>query len=235
MNPSRLPQGRTAVRVLRDIVASALFLAFLAAALLGPAGRIDWPMAWAYLAVYLAFILGGFIVLDPELIRERGSAEHGFKREDVRLAAFSFPWLYPVPLVVTGLDGGRYGWSPDIPLAAQVAALAVFALALAFAFWAMMVNRFFSTFVRIQSERGHHVVTGGPYAYVRHPGYAGTILSTVAFPIALGSLWALIPACVGGFLFALRTLQEDKILQAELDGYREYASRVRWRLFPGVW
>lgn len=222
-------------RTLREASLAGIFVAFLAGALLGSAGRVDWPMAWAYLAVYLAFTVGAFFILDPELIRERGSAESGIERRDAALASFAFFWLYPLPLIVAGLDAGRYGWSPDLPLAAQVAALAVFALALGFAFWAMMVNRFFSTFVRIQSERGHHVVSGGPYAYVRHPGYTGTILSTVVLPIALGSLWALIPAFVGGFLFAVRTQLEDRTLQEELTGYREYAASVRWRLLPGLW
>ncbi|MFQ5824525.1 MAG: methyltransferase family protein [bacterium] len=117
----------------------------------------------------------------------------------------------------------------------QVSALVVFVFGHAIAFWAMVANKFFSTFVRIQTERGHHVVTDGPYAWVRHPGYTGTILSAIALPISLGALWALIPAFIGACLFVVRTLREDRTLTDELNGYREYTSRVRWRLVPGLW
>ena len=99
----------------------------------------------------------------------------------------------------------------------------------------MIVNKFFVKFVRIQAERGHYVVTDGPYAYIRHPGYAGTVLAFIVLPIALSSLWALIPALVGGSLLVIRTFLEDRFLQKEFDGYREYASSVRWRLLPGIW
>ncbi len=99
----------------------------------------------------------------------------------------------------------------------------------------MQANRFFSTFVRIQEDRGHHVVTTGPYRFVRHPGYAGAIVGSLALPLALGSLWALIPAAIGSAGFALRTHREDRMLRDELPGYLEYSRRVRWRLLPGLW
>ena len=98
----------------------------------------------------------------------------------------------------------------------------------------MIANKFFIKFVRIQTERSHYVITNGPYAYVRHPGYAGTVFAFVILPIALSSLWAIIPALVGGSLLVVRTFLEDQFLQKELPGYREYTSHVRWRLFPGI-
>lgn len=221
--------------MLRAVIQAGSLLFFLAAILFGSAGRIDYPMAWAFLCVYLAFIVMAFLLLDPELIRERGHVEAGVRRWDVVLASLSFVWLFPLTLLVAGLDAGRFGWSPPFPVTVQLYALGVFILGHALAFWAMVTNKFFSTFVRIQTERGHCVVSDGPYAYVRHPGYAGTILSSIALPISLGSLWALIPAFVGACLFVVRTFREDRTLSEELDGYREYSSRVRWRLIPGIW
>ena len=99
----------------------------------------------------------------------------------------------------------------------------------------MATNRFFSTFVRFQEDRSHEVVKGGPYRYVRHPGYAGTILAAITLPLALGSLWALIPACIGAVGFVVRTDLEDKALRQTVSGYLEYAGRVRHRLVPGIW
>ncbi len=101
--------------------------------------------------------------------------------------------------------------------------------------WAMAVNPFFSSVVRIQTDRGHHVVAAGPYRYVRHPGYAGMELVTLAGPILLGTLWGLVPAAVVGGAFALRAALEDRTLRDELPGYTAYAASVRSRLLPGIW
>jgi protein-S-isoprenylcysteine O-methyltransferase Ste14 len=221
--------------MLRAVVMAAAYFLFLAAVLLAPARRLDWSMAWAFLSVYLAVIVVAFFVVDPDLIRERSRMGPGVKRCDVALASVSFVCFFPLTLLVAGLDAGRFEWSPPFPVAAQPLALAVFALATAFSLWAEATNRFFSTFVRIQTDRGHRVVTDGPYAYVRHPGYAGQVMASLALALALGSLLALVPAFVGSCLLAVRTLFEDRTLMDELDGYREYASRVRSRLLPGVW
>ncbi|MBC7224324.1 MAG: isoprenylcysteine carboxylmethyltransferase family protein, partial [Anaerolineae bacterium] len=106
---------------------------------------------------------------------------------------------------------------------------------LGLATWAMASNPFFSAFVRIQRERGHRVVADGPYRYVRHPGYLGAIVFQMAIPLALGSLWALLPSGVAAALYVARTVLEDRTLQEELAGYREYAQKVRHRLLPGLW
>lgn len=221
--------------MLRPIGFAGLFFVFLVVVLFGSAGRIDWLMGWAFLGAYVAFMVMGFLLFDPELIRERSHIGAGAKRWDVALASFSFIWLFPLALIVAGLDAGRFGWSPPLPAVLEILALVVFVIATAFAFWAVRTNRFFSTFVRIQEERGHHVVTEGPYAYIRHPGYAGAILATLALPLLLGSFWALIPASIGSSLLVLRTFLEDRTLKEELSGYREYADRVRWLLLPGIW
>jgi len=116
-----------------------------------------------------------------------------------------------------------------------VAAYIVLAVACAFSLWAMWTNRFFSSVVRIQTDRGHHVVQGGPYRLIRHPGYVGAILSVLSTAVVLGSLWSLIPAGLTTVLVSVRTALEDATLQRELPGYAEYASKVRYRLLPGVW
>ena len=129
----------------------------------------------------------------------------------------------------------RFEWLPEIPLVFQIVALVVYVLGWAVHLWAMASNRFFARSVRIQMDRGQTVATGGPYQYVRHPGYVGGILLQVAAPISLGSLWALIPGGLGALLLIIRTALEDKTLLEELDGYTEYAQQTRYRLLPGVW
>jgi protein-S-isoprenylcysteine O-methyltransferase Ste14 len=107
--------------------------------------------------------------------------------------------------------------------------------AMALPWWAMSVNTYLSTIVRVQTERGHHVVTAGPYRYVRHPMYVGTILFGLCIPLFLGSWYALLPGALMGIGYVIRTALEDRTLQAELPGYADYAAQVRYRLLPGVW
>jgi len=118
---------------------------------------------------------------------------------------------------------------------AQIAAMLLVIAGHALVVWATGTNAFFSQVVRIQTERGHTVITGGPYRYVRHPAYVGMILVVVGAPIMLGSWWALIPGVISAVLMIVRTVLEDRTLQAELSGYVEYAQHTRYRLLPGVW
>lgn len=212
--------------------ASAL-LVFLGACLFASAGRISWPAGWAYLGIFATFTATTFAVVQPELIRERAAPGPDSDRKDALLASLGFLGLYPGTLIVAGFDAGRADSS--IPLPGQALAFAVFTSGYGFALWAMRANAFFSTFIRIQDDRGHAVTTSGPYAWVRHPGYAGTIVAHLALPLALGSTWALLPALLGGLLFVFRTAREDRVLRERLGGYREYQARVRWRLVPGLW
>jgi len=209
--------------------------AIFGTALFVPAGRLDWPMAWAYLGLFCVIAVAGFALLDPELIRERARPTPGFDRVDALLSSAAAVALLVLPLVVAGLDVGRSGGRSPLSPLLRAAALAVFAIGQAVALWAARSNRFFSDFVRIQTERGHHVIDTGPYAFVRHPGYAASIPAYLAVPVLLGSAWGVVPALLGGVLFVLRTAREDRILHARLPGYREYAARVRWRLLPRVW
>ena len=138
--------------------------------------------------------------------------------------------------IIAGLDRGRLHWTDSVPLWLQALGLFIIVAGYALAFWAMIVNRFFSSVVRIQSDRGQYVVTGGPYAFVRHPGYSAGILILAASGVALGS-WlaaAFLAAVSFPFLF-YRVINEDRVLRSQLPGYADYAQRVRWRLVPGIW
>jgi protein-S-isoprenylcysteine O-methyltransferase Ste14 len=192
-------------------------------------------MGWAALAIYFAISVLTVALADPELVVERSALRTGIRIGDMVLASLSFLFFLPTSLLVAGLDAGRFQWSPALPPTVELSALVVFALGNALGSWAAVTNRFFSTFVRIQKDRGRHVVVGGPYRWVRHPGYLGQIMAAMALPLALGSLWALIPALTGALGFAMRTALEDSTLQRELEGYVDYTNKVPYRLIPGVW
>jgi len=192
-------------------------------------------MAWAVLGIYLVTKIASLALIDPELIQERVAPGPGVDRGDMLISALGYLGLYPGTFLVAGLDAVRFGPAITIPPSIQAAALLVFATGYGFTFWAVLSNPFFSTFVRIQDDRNQSVVSSGPYALVRHPGYAGALLSHLALPLALGSVWALVPAIIGTIFFVARTSREDRTLQQGLAGYREYQARVRWRLLPGVW
>jgi protein-S-isoprenylcysteine O-methyltransferase Ste14 len=137
-------------------------------------------------------------------------------------------------VIVAGLDH-RYEWSPEFPLWLITVGFLLISFGYAFASWALAENRFFSSVVRIQAERGHVVCDTGPYRWVRHPGYAGSIPPLFGIVLALGSVWALIPAAVALIITVIRTVLEDRTLQQELPGYRDYVRRVRYRLIPGIY
>ena len=209
----------------------------LASVLRFVSGRADWSRAWIYVGFTMGFMVVGGIVLarlSPDLLKERSRVQKGTKTWD--------KWLVPfVALVgplgtwcVAALDV-RAHWPPMVPIWWSVAAFAVCGMGLLFAFWAMLTNRFFSATVRIQEERGHVVIDGGPYRYVRHPGYTGILAFSLATPVALGSWLALIPAAFLATVLAVRTALEDRTLRIELKGYQEYARRVPNRLVPGLW
>ncbi len=221
--------------MIRAIAITITLFLLLAGCLFGAAGQLSWPMAWAVLGIYLASKVTGLAFLDPDLIRERAAPGPDVDRGDMVIATLGYLMLYAGMFVTAGLDAIRLGPTIAIPLFVQMTALVVFAFGYGFATWAVLSNPFFSTFVRIQDDRGHSVVSSGPYALVRHPGYAGVLLSHLALPFALGSIWALLPAAVGTAFFVARTLHEDRTLRDHLAGYREYQARVRWRLLPGVW
>jgi len=209
----------------------------LAALLFASAGRMDVPMFWVYLVVHSGAQLAMSLLVfrrNRDLLEERQRPGQGAKAWDQVILRIYF--LLTLSLfVVAGLDVGRFHWSDTVPLWGQIAALVGFALSFAFSIWAMVVNDFYSRVVRIQRDRGQYVVTDGPYRYVRHPSYIGSILSWACATLALGSWLALVTAVLIAATFTVRTALEDRALQEELTGYKEYAQRVRYRLLPGVW
>jgi protein-S-isoprenylcysteine O-methyltransferase Ste14 len=171
-----------------------------------------------------------FAALDPDLLRER--MRPGGKKPPLSLRVFSVVLF--MHWIVAGLDRGRFHWSDHVPGWLQGVCLFTVAAGYALALWAMRVNRFFSSVVRIQTDRGQHVVTTGPYAFVRHPGYTAGILIIAASGPALGSWLAAAFVVILSLPFLLyRATTEDRILQVELAGYSDYAARVPWRLVPG--
>jgi protein-S-isoprenylcysteine O-methyltransferase Ste14 len=212
---------------------------FIPLVLLVCGGDFDWWQAWGYSVLIIAAGLGGRIWAErrhPGLMAERQNMEkaHSAKAWDKVLAplmalSVSFP-----PVIVAGLDH-RFGWSPLFPLWLIVLGFLLISLGYAFAASAFIENRFFSSVVRIQMDRGHVVCDSGPYRIVRHPGYAGSILPLLGIVLALSSMWTLIPAAVALIITVIRTGLEDRTLQDELPGYRDYARRVRYRLIPGIY
>jgi protein-S-isoprenylcysteine O-methyltransferase Ste14 len=170
---------------------------------------------------------------DQGLIEERGRKKEGIPAWDCMFSRV-YALLAPLILVVGGLNGS-FRWPPAFPLWLQGLGGVVMALAYLLFSWAMSANRFFSTLVRVQKDRGHEVVTGGLYRFVRHPAYAGSLAICLATPLLLGSAWALIPGVLTDAAIVVRTALEDRTLRQELEGYAEYARRVRFRLIPGIW
>jgi protein-S-isoprenylcysteine O-methyltransferase Ste14 len=208
-----------------------------AALLFVPAGRLDWTLGWAYLGLVLAYASATWACLarwNAELIERRMRFGRGTKTWDKVWAVLYAPVMLAI-YVVAGLEA-RDGVSslPATP-AAWLLGLVLFGAGSALLTWSMVVNPFFEKTVRIQTDRGHRVIDDGPYARVRHPGYAGFAGWILGTPLLLASAWAFVPAvlAVGGLV--VRTVLEDRTLQVELPGYAEYAARVRFRLVPGLW
>lgn len=209
-----------------------LFGVLLAGLLFGCAGRWDLPFFWLWLAVPLTAALVIVRYMDPGLLKERMRPGQGGTDRALRIVLIPF---WAAHLAVAGLDVGRFHWSSHVPPALQTAALIVFAAAYGLSGWAVRVNRFYSPVVRIQSERGHVLVTSGPYRWVRHPGYTGFFITLPAGGVALGSWWSLVPLVPVLVLLLRRAVIEDRFLHEHLTGYADYARRVRYRLLPGLW
>jgi len=232
MNETASKLKRT--RQLRNIFLSFLIALVFIAILFIAAGTFRWFWAWILALAMLAGTTLGVVLLDPGLLEERTGVKKGYERRDFPLALI-IGRLGPLAiLIVAGLDF-RFGWSVPLPNTYAIIGLALFIAGYVPILWAMRENRFFSGVVRIQKERGHHVITTGPYRFVRHPGYLGNIVVMLALPLALTSYWAFIPAGAIIIVSIVRTALEDDILKRELEGYAGYAQRVRYRLLPVVW
>jgi len=201
-------------------------------------GAWNWWEAWAYAIInILGFIISRVLAArrNPDIIAERARSmemQDAKSWDKILSPMLAFGGL--IILIVAGADKG-FGWTTPFSLNAKIVSLIVIVLGYVFGSWALIENKFFSGVVRIQTDRGHHVVTTGPYRFVRHPGYAGALWTYLAMPILLDSLWAFIPAVLLLGVLVLRTSLEDRTLQAELPGYKEFTQKTRYRLFPGIW
>ena len=227
-------KSRTAGGVAVELLKGALAGVFLGGILFLAAGRLDWPMAWVYTGISVADACLLLLVTSPDLMRERTHPKADAKAWDRVFARLTGPLGSMGLLVVAGLDV-RFRGLGLVPPGLQWAGLAVFVLGMGLMTWAMAVNNFFSLVVRVQTDRGHTVVSSGPYRFVRHPGYVGGVLFQLGTPLLLGSWWALLPAALFVPLVVVRTALEDRTLQAELPGYADYAQKTRYRLLPGIW
>lgn len=206
--------------------------------LLGISRDLGWWQAWVFSVALLIVGVGGRFLAErnhPGLMNERLHLGHeGVKGWDKLLAPLmGFAVLFP-HVIVAGLDN-YYGWTTPFALWLQAIALVLILFGYAFADWALVVNRYFSLMVRIQKDRGHVVCDTGPYRYVRHPAYAGNVVASFTIPFFLDSWWVMGPAVIALVITVVRTALEDRTLINELQGYRDYASRVRYKLIPFIW
>lgn len=219
---------KTFVQILLSVAVTALCL-------FGSAGRFNWPNAWILLVLNLAAAVTTTVLLasDPALAAERRNTKAG-KSWDKPIV-FVVVLLGPVATWITsGLDI-RFRWSEEMGPMSVIAGVVVALLAIVLIAWAMRANTFFSSVVRIQKDRGHSVISTGPYSFLRHPGYTGFAAFTLATPLILASRWAFLPAAATVAVTVVRTALEDGTLQRELDGYADYARQVRYKLVPMLW
>jgi protein-S-isoprenylcysteine O-methyltransferase Ste14 len=229
-------ESESSARVMMNLLGIVGLTVALAAILIFSSGHLNWGMAWVYIIIHVGISAVSMQKIKskyPGLLEERFHPGEGVKAWDKPLASSTI-LLVPVILVVSGLDK-RFGWSVDLSFIVRLVALIFWLLGNAFSKWGAVSNKFYSRNVRIQKDRGHTVVTDGPYQYVRHPGYAGALVASVATPIMLGSLWAIVAVGVQALLLIIRTALEDQTLHDELLGYSEYAKQTRYRLVPGIW
>lgn len=213
-------------------------LLFVGAILFGAAGTLNWPEAWIYLALAAAMSFGGGFWLarrDPALLSERlGSLIQPEQKGWDKVLMVVMLALWTGWIILMGLDAGRYHWS-EIPLALQGAGLALIYLGAYLVWLTLKANSYAAPVVKIQKARGHVVVTSGPYARIRHPMYAGALLFIAGVPLLLGSWWGLAAGVGLVLIIAMRAVFEEQTLAAELEGYADYAARVRYRLVPYLW
>jgi protein-S-isoprenylcysteine O-methyltransferase Ste14 len=200
------------------------------------AGRINYLQGWLYAAIcILSVFLNSFALKNrQELAAERSGIRSGTKSWDKMIIGLSAITLM-ITYIVSGLDSGRFHWSPGFHWPVNAIGVSLILLGELIFLMAQKENRFFSSLMRIQTDRGHTVCDTGIYKIVRHPAYFGNIITAIGIPLVLGSQWGIIPSVVSIFLTIIRTFLEDRTLVNELDGYRDYTYRTRYRLLPYIW
>lgn len=228
-----LPARSWPRRVFQLLGSTALWIGVM----FGGAGRFDWLRGWIYVAAYVAMMATAAAAIhraNPGLFEARAHWRHRDTKPFDRVFLSIMLPLYFLQPGVAGMDAVRFGWRP-LPMWTLYFGLILFAWATILISWAMAVNPYAESTVRIQTDRGHTVIASGPYRFVRHPMYVGAILMVFGTPLILGSLWALVISVAIAVLFTVRTALEDHTLRRELAGYEPYAARTRYRLLPGVW
>ena len=222
--------------IVRRFATIVITLAVWSAVLFLCAGSLRYPRGWIYIVVHvLCFGVTAGLALrfNPQVAAARARRAKDAKSFDKKLSVPLSVLFFVLP-AVAGLDAVRFGWT-SMPFSLLYTGLVVFLLGTVPVTWAMLANPFLETMVRIQADRGHRVITTGPYAFVRHPMYSGMLLCNAGIPLILGSWWTFVPAMLINALFVWRTVLEDRTLRSELEGYAEYAGRTRYRLVPGIW
>jgi protein-S-isoprenylcysteine O-methyltransferase Ste14 len=220
----------------RLYVRSALKSVFMFPLVFLLAGRLDYWQGWVFCLsiIFLTIVLWHFFKDNLDLAQERIKPGPGTKKWDIGFYAV-FITFFTGLFVISILDAARFHWSPVLPFWIYIIGYVLYVLSNAMIIWPMKVNRYFSSVVRIQKDRGQTVIQDGPYRLVRHPGYLGGLFLCLSCPLILGSLYGLIPGGILVMGILARTHLEDKTLQKELEGYREFASKVRYKIFPGLW
>jgi protein-S-isoprenylcysteine O-methyltransferase Ste14 len=219
------------------LLQNSFFVIAMGALLFASAGTLQWPGAWAFLAT--SAVLGPACGLwlartDPALLAERLrlTARDGQPAADKKFmlvfVATAFVWF-----VAIGID--RRAHASHVPLPLEALGLAMYLFSTGFIMWVFHENSFAAPVVKVQAERAHHVISTGPYAWVRHPMYSGVMLFFIGAPLLLGSWWGVAMAPLFVVLFAIRIAIEERALIAGLPGYADYAAQVRYRLVPGFW
>lgn len=218
---------------LTTLFSALAFLILLGVILFLIAGTIHLPTIWLYLLLRVVFTFASIFAMSEDVARERLKPGKGAKPEPVYNIGTTIAWISHI--ILAPLDLGRFHWSAGFPIWLNIAGAAVMLVGFGIVIWALRNNEYMSARIRIQGDRGQHVIDTGPYAIIRHPNYAGGFLVSLSSGFVFGS-WVSIPSMLLHMaLFMYRTLQEEKVLLNELDGYREYATRVRWRFLPKVW
>lgn len=231
MTKLNLSQKARTQLVIRALLAPVLMIGLLFLV----AGRWDYWQAWVYTITntIVLVLMGTVLTKNSELVEERLNPKEGVKGWDKFYFSVTTP-MYMLALLLGGLDA-RFGWTTNMSLFIYWCSVIVYLVGQAIFLWARYTNNYFSSMVRIQTDRGHTVCKEGPYRFVRHPGYVGGFLFTITVGLMLGSWWASIPQVIAALMLIWRTAREDKTLQAELAGYAEFTKQTRYRLLPGVW
>jgi protein-S-isoprenylcysteine O-methyltransferase Ste14 len=218
---------------LTTFLAATAFLAVMATLMFLIAGTVRLPSVWLYLGIRELFTAASVLAMSEGVARERLMPGPGARPEPIYNLGATIAWI--AHIIIVPLDLGRFGWSSPFPVVLQAIGVLGMLTGQGLVIWALRHNEYLSARIRIQCERGHQVSDTGPYAHIRHPNYAGGLLVGLSSGLVFGSWPSIIPMLLYVAVLVYRTLQEEKVLLSVLEGYAEYAARVRHRFVPGIW